>query len=61
MTFYVYRKGIGKIYGGRPYELVRTFDDLKSAHDYVTANNEHWFGTYNYFVTDNPNLAGTHS
>ena len=61
MTFYVYRKGVGPIYGSRPNELVREFDDWKSAHDYVTTNNEHWFGTYNYFMTDNPNLAGTYS
>lgn len=61
MTFYVYRKGIGKIYGCRPNELVREFNDLKSANDFVTANNEHWFGTYNYFMTDNPNLAGAYS
>ena len=61
MTFYVYRKGVGPIFGSRPNELVREFNDWKSAHDCVTANNEHWFGTYNYFMTDNPNLAGTYS
>lgn len=60
MTFYVYRKGLGKIYGCRPTELVRTFDDWGAAHRFVTANNERWFGTYNYHMSDNPNLAGTY-
>ena len=61
MTFYVYRKGVGPIFGCRPNELVHEFNDCKSANEFVTANNEYWFGTYNYFMTDNPNLAGTYS
>lgn len=52
MIFYVYRAGVGPIYGSVPEKRVAQFSSWIEAHDYVTAQNEHWFGTYRFWMTD---------
>ena len=51
MEFLVYRKGVGPIFGSRPKELVKSFSSWDDAHNFVTSQNQHWFGTYNYWMT----------
>jgi len=52
MTFYVYREGVGPIYGSVPKKCVAKFSTWIDANNYVTAKNEHWFGIYRFWMTD---------
>lgn len=51
MTYYVYRVGVGPIFRSVPEMCVAEFGSWIEAHNYVTAQNEHWYGTYRFWMT----------
>lgn len=51
MTYYVYKRGVGPIFRSIPEQCVAEFSTWIEAYNYMTAQNEHWYGTYMFSMT----------